>query len=205
MGAHLRVDSVGVDIDQRRVLEDVNLEVASGQSWGIAGPSGSGKSTLARVLAGILIPNRGQVRIDDIAMEDCDVWERPAFVAQDFGLIACLTAAETVSLPLQIRGVHPVDVRQRASHWLGAFGLETCAHRPVNELSGGQRQRVAIARALGVESTSVILDEPTSELDLVNRDLVLSILIDAHRAGTTLVIVSHDDDVLAQMEGVHHL
>jgi putative ABC transport system ATP-binding protein len=138
-------------------------------------------------------------------MERCDVWERPAFVAQDFGLIACLTAAETVSLPLQIRGLNPVDVRQRATLWLGAIGLESCAHRPVNELSGGQRQRVAIARALGIEATSVILDEPTSELDPVNRDLVLSILAEAHRGGTTLVIVSHDDHVLAQMEGIYHL
>src|SRR5580700_4492728 len=98
MGAHLRVDSVGVEIDRRSVLEDVNLEVASGQSWGVTGASGSGKSTLARVLAGLLIPSRGQVRIDGTPMERCDVWERPAFVAQDFGLIACLTAAETVSL-----------------------------------------------------------------------------------------------------------
>jgi putative ABC transport system ATP-binding protein len=145
------------------------------------------------------------VLLDDRPLATLEPASRPGLVPQDYGLLATLTAAETVALPLQARALEKGEIRERTSRRLRAAGLEACARRPVSRLSGGQRQRVAIARALALDAPVLILDEPTSELDSANRDLILALLADEARRGCILVVVSHDPDVLERSDVVIEL
>jgi putative ABC transport system ATP-binding protein len=202
----LRATSLGVDVDGRTLFDDVNLTVAAGQMLVITGASGSGKTTLAHTLAGIIEPDRGEVTFSGTPLSQLTAsGARPALVPQDFGLVSALTAAETVSLPLQVRSLAKDEIRERAAKSLGALGLEMCAHRTVAELSGGQRQRVAIARALIMGADVIVMDEPTAELDPDNRALVLSLLEIELTRGATLVVVSHEMDVIARADFVYEL
>jgi putative ABC transport system ATP-binding protein len=202
----LRATSVGVDVQGRTLLNDVNLLVRSGQMVVVTGHSGSGKSILAHTLAGIIEPDRGEVTRDGTPLHSNSPFSaRPALVPQDFGLVSVLTCAETVALPLQVRSLDKEEIRERVALWLGALGLEACAKRTVAELSGGQRQRVAIARALAIGANAIVLDEPTAELDPANRLLVLSLLISELERGAALVVVSHEADVIARADLVYEL
>jgi putative ABC transport system ATP-binding protein len=202
----LRATSIGIDVDGRVLLDDVNLSVGSGQMLVITGASGTGKSILALTLAGIIEPTRGGVTIGTTRLSPLSAFnERPALVTQDFGLISVLTAEETVSLPLQVRALSREEVRERTTTWLSALGLAACATRPVTELSGGQRQRVAIARALAKGADVIVMDEPTAELDPANRGLLLSLLQIELERGAVIVVVSHEADVIAQADTVIEL
>jgi putative ABC transport system ATP-binding protein len=193
----LRATSLGVDVEGQMLLHDVNLVVSSGEMLVITGPSGSGKTTLALILAGIIEPDRGEVTLAGTPLAKVrDYADRPALVTQDFGLVSVLTAVETVGLPLQSRSLERKEIRDRTTRWLSALGLEACAERPVAELSGGQRQRVAIARALAKGSGVLIMDEPTAELDPINRALFLSLLGAELVRGVAIVVVSHEADVI---------
>lgn len=202
----LRATSIGVDIGGEMLLNDVNLAVSSGTMLVVTGTSGSGKTTLAHTLVGIIEPDRGEVTLGGTPLGALkELTHRPALVAQDFGLISVLTASETVSLPLRVRSLPKEEVRVRTGEWLLALGLSSCANRPVEELSGGQRQRVAIARALAMEADVIVMDEPTAELDPTNRALLLSLLETELSRGVTLVIVSHETDVIARADIVFEL
>jgi ABC-type lipoprotein export system ATPase subunit len=202
----LRATSIGIDVDGRVLLDDVNLSVGSGQMLVITGASGTGKSILALTLAGVIEPTRGGVTIGTTRLSPLSAFnERPALVTQDFGLISVLTAEETVSLPLQVRALSREEVRERTTTWLSALGLAACATRPVTELSGGQRQRVAIARALAKGADVIVMDEPTAELDPANRGLLLSLLQIELERGAVIVVVSHEADVIAQADTVIEL
>jgi putative ABC transport system ATP-binding protein len=187
----LRAVEVGVDIDGRPIFDGVSMEAEPGSLTVITGPSGSGKSTLARVLASFRAPDRGEVVFGSPGT-------RPALVAQEEGLVAVLTAAETVALPLQAEGLPRTEIRRRWHHWLGATGLEACAGRLVDELSGGQRQRLAIARALATGASVVVMDEPTAGLDAENRNMVVALLLAEMERGAAVIVVSHDPEVLAR-------
>lgn len=202
----LRALSVGADIEGVTILDQVTLTVSSGQLLVITGASGSGKTTLAHVLAGVTEPDRGKVVLDETPLHLLkDVTTRLAFVPQDFGLVSTLTAYENVALPLQVGQQPKNEQRERSERWLKLTGLEACANRLVDELSGGQHQRVAIARALAIGASVIIMDEPTAELDHANRDLVLSLLATEREHGAAMVIVSHDDDILARADAIHEL
>jgi putative ABC transport system ATP-binding protein len=199
----LRASALGVDVEGRVLLNDVNLVVTSGEMLVITGPSGSGKTTLALALAGALEPHRGQVTLGGALLSRLKGFgERPALVTQDFGLVPVLTAFETVGLPLQARALEREEIRERTNRWLGALGLEACAGRPVAELSGGQRQRVAIARALAKASGALVMDEPTAELDPTNRALLLSLLEIELARGAAVVVVSHEADVIERADTI---
>jgi ABC-type lipoprotein export system ATPase subunit len=202
----LRAASIGVDVGGRTLFDDVNIAVTSGQFLVITGASGSGKTTLAHALAGIIEPDRGTVTFSGTPLDQLTSWsDRPALVPQDFGLVSALTAAETVSVPLQVRSLDRLEIRERAATQLRALGLEMCANRTVSELSGGQRQRVAIARALVMGADVIIMDEPTAELDPDNRALVLSLIEDELVRGATIVVVSHETDVIARADFVYEI
>jgi putative ABC transport system ATP-binding protein len=202
----LRAVSLGVDVDGRPLFNDVNFTVAAGHMLVIIGASGSGKTTLAHTIAGIVEPDRGEVTFLGTPLSQLTtLGTRPALVPQDFGLVSALTAAETVSLPLQVRALAKDEIRERAANSLRALGLEMCANRTVAELSGGQRQRVAIARALIMGADVIVMDEPTAELDPDNRALVLSLLEMELTRGAALVVVSHETDVIARADHVYEL
>ncbi|HZS24621.1 MAG TPA: ATP-binding cassette domain-containing protein [Gaiellaceae bacterium] len=200
MNAELRGIALSVSVERGVLFDGLDVTARSGHVLAITGPSGSGKTTLAHVLGGVRPPDRGVVLLDGAPLAELAPGWRPSLVPQDYGLVGTLTAAETVALPLQVQALARPEIRERTSRRLRETGLDACASRAVDELSGGQRQRVAIARALASAAPVLVLDEPTSELDAANRDIVLALLAGEARQGRILVVVSHDPDVLARSD-----
>ncbi len=187
-----------------RALDGVDLEVGGGEYLAIMGPSGSGKSTLMNILGCLDTPSAGSYELAGTAVHGLDDDQLAAirnreigFVFQTFNLLPRADAVANVSLPLLYAGVDRSERRRRAREALARVGLEDRAdHRP-NELSGGQCQRLAIARALVTGPSIVLADEPTGNLDSKTSDEIIGLFDRLSRAGTTLVLVTHEDDVAA--------
>jgi len=183
------------------VLQRVDLAVTGGESLAIMGPSGSGKSTLLNILGTLETPTSGTVTLggeDPFALEEADLAayrnRRIGFIFQEHHLLPQCTALENVLIPALAppqRAAAPVD---RARQLLGQVGLAARAdHRPA-ELSGGERQRVAIARALINDPLVLLADEPTGNLDRRTADEVADLLLELHRARSTILItVTHSE------------
>jgi putative ABC transport system ATP-binding protein len=199
-GRGLAVQGRGIVVVRtgRRVVDGVDVDVEAGRILGVTGPSGSGKSTLLAVLAGLIVPDAGTV-------DPADRAGRTGIVLQGYGLLPVLTAQENVELPLQLRGVDPAVVRERAVRALNRAGLDDAGDRLAEELSGGQRQRVAVARALVTEPDLLVADEPTAELDADTASLVLAALRAEADAGAAVVLATHDPDVAALCDTTLHL
>jgi putative ABC transport system ATP-binding protein len=185
-----------------QALEAVSLCIPAGGLVVTTGPSGSGKSTLLALLGALERPTGGQVLFHEEDLSRCSdvelarVRRRMGFVFQDFGLIPNLPVWENITYPLIPRGL---SYRQRlriARALLQRFGLEDRSGQPAGELSGGEQQRVALARAVAGEPEVLLADEPTSNLDPANRETVFGLVRELHDAGTTVVIASHDPDLL---------
>jgi putative ABC transport system ATP-binding protein len=194
----LEVRDLIVDIAGRRILDNVDLTAEPGRLISVSGPSGSGKTTLLSVAGGLLEPDSGTVRFDGEPVWTGDGDPRPdvAFILQVYGLVPILTARENVAIALRSRGVDPAESDERADRVLASLRVEDLADRLVEELSGGQMQRVAGARGLVVEAALLLADEPTSELDEVNRDHVLAELRHAADRGAAVVVATHDPAVV---------
>lgn len=181
------------------ILRDVDFEIAAGDVVAVIGASGSGKSTLLSLLAGLDTPSDGHVEIDGETISTLDEdgrarvrGDKVGFVFQNFQLLPSLTALENVMLPLELRGDADVDVPARAM--LGKVGLgERLDHYP-KQLSGGEQQRVALARAFVTRPALLFADEPTGNLDTQTGQAIIDLLFAMNQeAGTTLVLVTHDD------------
>jgi putative ABC transport system ATP-binding protein len=187
-----------------RAVDDVDLDVASGETVAVMGPSGCGKSTLLHLLGGLDRPTAGEIwlagqRVDHQTERALARLRRNAvgFVFQAFHLMDELTAVENVELPALLAGQPARAARRRASGLLDRVGLADRARFLPSALSGGQRQRVAIARALVSDPQVVLADEPTGNLDSQATVEVLRLFEDLHTAGQTLVIVTHDSRIAA--------
>jgi putative ABC transport system ATP-binding protein len=187
-----------------RAVDEVDLEVASGETLSIMGPSGCGKSTLLHLLGGLDRPSAGELwlagrRVDRFSERALAQLRRHevGFVFQAYHLMDELTAQENVELPALLAGRSPGEARRRARHLLDQVGLAERAEHLPSALSGGQRQRVAIARALANEPLLVLADEPTGNLDSAATLEVLRLFEALHDAGLTLVIVTHDERIAA--------
>jgi putative ABC transport system ATP-binding protein len=186
-------------------LRGVNLEVGEGEIVSVTGPSGCGKSTLLHCLAGILRPDAGQVtwrgqRIDSWSEAARSKLRRTEFgVLFQFGqLVAELTAAENVALPLLLAGTGRREARTAALAWLDRFGVVELADVRPGEMSGGQQQRCATARALVTEPQVLFADEPTGALDTLTGEQVLTQLVRlAREQHTTVVLVTHEPRIAA--------
>jgi putative ABC transport system ATP-binding protein len=181
------------------ILQDVSFTVNAGEAVAIVGASGSGKSTLLSLLAGLDRPSTGEVMLAGVALSGLDEdgraklrGERVGFVFQSFQLLPALTALENAMLPLELRGERRPEVAARAI--LERVGLgERLEHYP-RQLSGGEQQRVALARAFVTRPEVLFADEPTGNLDAATGDAVIDLLFELNRdAGTTLVLVTHDE------------
>jgi len=186
----LEARGISVRLGSRPVLDGLDLSARSGRSVAISGHSGSGKTTLMMVLAGLIVPDEGDVEVSGPA-------RRIGFVPQTFGLAPGLTAVENVSLPMQAAAVRiPAgEIESRSMGSLAAVGLGGTEDRLVTELSGGQRQRVAVARVLAGDPDIVIADEPTAELDADSRQRVLRLLLSVAASGSLMVLTTHDPEV----------
>jgi putative ABC transport system ATP-binding protein len=186
-------------------LRGASLRVRPGEIVAVMGPSGSGKSTLLHCLAGILVPDEGQVwfggqRLDTLSDERRSGLRRDrfGFVFQSGQLVPELTAEENVALPLLLSGTRRGPATTAARTWFGTLGLDGLEGRRSGELSGGQAQRVALARGLVADPQVLFADEPTGSLDSVTGELVMELLTAAAREhGTTVVLVTHDARVAA--------
>jgi len=180
-------------------LIDVTLHLEPGEMVAIMGPSGSGKSTLLSLAGGLDAPTTGRVLIDGVDLASLGGTElaamrrrRLGYVFQQFNLIESLTAAENVSLPLELDGVPVRAARVAAGQALERVGIESLADRFPDELSGGEQQRVAIARATVGERTFLLADEPTGALDSMTGEAVLRLLRGHADAGGSGLLVTHD-------------
>jgi ABC-type lipoprotein export system ATPase subunit len=187
-----------------RAVDGVDLDVPAGETLAVMGPSGCGKSTLLHLLGGLDRPSAGEIwlagqRIDQMSERGMAALRRDAvgFVFQAFHLMDELTAVENIELPALLAGRSPRAARRRANELLEQVGLADRARHLPSQLSGGQRQRVAIARALANSPLIVLADEPTGNLDSEATLDVLQLLESLHRAGQTVVIVTHDSRIAA--------
>ncbi len=198
--------------DAVHALRGVSLTVHAGEFVAVVGPSGCGKSTLLNLLGAIDRPSGGTVRVagtDVHRMRDADLTafrlRNVGFVFQRFYLLPVLTASENVELPLAEAGVAGPARRRRALELLSYVGLsERAGHRP-SQLSGGEQQRVAVARALANEPRLVLADEPTGELDARTGAEVIRLFERLHRDGTTVVVVTHDEELARSVQRVLHM
>ncbi len=189
-----------------RALDAVNLHVEAGERLAILGPSGSGKSTLLHVLGCLDRPSRGSYHLDgvDVASLDRDELaaarcEKVGFVFQRFHLMPRQTALENVALPMRFAGMGAGERRRRAAQLLERVGLaDRAQHRP-GELSGGQQQRVAVARALANRPQILMADEPSGNLDSHSGEEIFELLLELNREGSTLVVVTHDEELAARL------
>jgi ABC-type lipoprotein export system ATPase subunit len=194
----------GKDAALVRAVDNVDLEVAAGETVAVMGPSGCGKSTLLHLLGGLDRPSAGRLwlagqRIDEMSERGMAALRRDAvgFVFQAFHLMDELTSVENIELPALLAGRSPRAARCRALELLDQVGLADRARHLPSQLSGGQRQRVAIARALTNEPLVVLADEPTGNLDSEATLDVLRLFETLHDAGQTVVIVTHDSRIAA--------
>jgi putative ABC transport system ATP-binding protein len=177
----------------------VDLEVERNTFSAIIGPSGSGKSTLMYLVGGLDRPTAGRISVDGQTLDELDEnelarYRRRAvgFIFQSFNLVASMTALENVIFPMRFRRVTQRHRREKAMELLRLVGLANRAYHRPTELSGGQQQRVAIARALVNDPQLILADEPTGNLDSASGALVMQTLVDLHRQGRTVLMVTHD-------------
>jgi putative ABC transport system ATP-binding protein len=182
-----------------RALLEVDLTVEPGELVAVMGPSGSGKSTLLTIAGSLEEPTAGEVNVGGLPLSRLSRSQRSAlrrraigYVFQDFNLLAGLTAAENVSLPLELDGVAVRTARAAALTALGRLGLTERADRFPDDLSGGERQRVAIARAVVGERHLLLADEPSGALDSVNGEAVMRLVRETCEGGVAGVVVTHD-------------
>jgi putative ABC transport system ATP-binding protein len=198
--------------DAVHALRGVSLEVSAGEYVAIAGPSGSGKSTLLQLIGGIDSPSAGTVEILGTRLDTLTDRQltrlrltRLGFVFQRFHLLPVLTAQENVELPMAEAGVRTRERRARALELLDYVGLKQRASHRATQLSGGEMQRVAIARALANRPALLLADEPTGELDAGTGGEILSLFRRLNSDGTTLIVVTHDEQLAAEAGRVIHM
>lgn len=177
-----------------------SLTVMPGEAVAVVGPSGCGKSTMLRILAGLLSPDAGSVRMGPHVIHELPAGQLREFrlrqlglVFQDFALLDYLTVEENVLLPMRLGGFDDTASRVRASELIDHLDITQHTSRLTRELSQGERQRVAIARALAHDPRFLFADEPTASLDARRRDLVGALLLEYARSHSApLILVTHD-------------
>jgi ABC-type polar amino acid transport system ATPase subunit len=184
--------------DGHKALQDISLDIASGQTMVICGPSGSGKSTLLRCINGLEHFQQGQILVNGTSVQDkrTDIYALRAkigMVFQHFELYPHKTILENIVLaPMKVNRISRKEAERKGLEFLQRVGIFEQANKYPMDLSGGQQQRVAIARALAMEPSLMLFDEPTSALDPEMIKEVLDVMADLALAGMTMVVVTHE-------------
>ena len=194
------------------VLKGIDLDIEKGEYVAIMGPSGSGKSTLMNLIGCLDTPTSGSYILNgkDVSQmsddELADIRNKEiGFVFQTFNLLPRTTALDNVALPMVYAGYSKKDRTERAVQVLHDVGLsDRMDHRP-NQLSGGQRQRVAVGRALVNKPSIILADEPTGNLDSKTGAEIMNLLEDIHKAGNTIIVVTHEEEIAAHAQRIIRL
>jgi len=202
--AEVTIDSLVKQYGTLRALNGVSLHIAAGEWVALMGPSGSGKTTLVNILGGLDTLTSGRVGVDGVDLGPLSEQElvryraeKVGFVFQQFHLVPYLNALENVMLAQYF---HSTTDEREAAQALERMGLgDRLTHLPA-QLSGGEQQRVAIARALINQPKLILADEPTGNLDEANEQIVINLFRELHRAGRTIVMVTHDPDIARQAD-----
>lgn len=203
--------SYGQGESRIEVLKGINLEISPGETVALIGKSGSGKSTLLSLLAGLDRPDSGEILVQGQKISDMSEKELTSFrahnmgiVFQQFHLVSTLTALENVLLPLELlKRSHSLET---AKNLLESVGLSHRADHLPSEMSGGECQRVAIARALAIKPAILFADEPSGNLDEETGERVMELLFKmVVETNTTLVLVTHDQDLAKRCSRIIHL
>ena len=183
------------------VLKEIGFTIESGSWLTITGPSGSGKTTLMRLLSGIELADKGQITLGELDAMIATEEERRSFrrdfvgyIFQDFQLFDQFDVLTNVMIPL-LPYKSKVEVEKKAKEILEMVGLHHRLKHMPSQISGGEKQRTAIARALMNDPQLILCDEPTGNLDLENRNQIISILQGIHQKGVTIVLVTHDPEL----------
>ena len=190
-------------------LSDVDLDIERGDFLVIVGPSGSGKSTMMNLVGALDFASKGDIFLDEQNIEHLTEsglaqvrGKKIGFVFQTFNLIPTLTAIENIALPMIFQGVSKEERMERAEKILGQVKLTHRRTHLPNELSGGERQRVAIGRALANDPEVILADEPTGNLDTKTGLEIIKLFTDFNKKGKTIIIVTHDLDLLKYAQKV---
>ena len=197
---------------ETHALSAVHLDIKKGEYIAIAGPSGCGKSTLLSILGLLDSPTEGNYQLNGSSVAELSASQRArirnrevGFIFQSFNLIGDLTVYENVELPLTYQRMPRAERRQRVQAALEKVAMaHRMKHYPA-QLSGGQQQRVAVARAIVTEPSILLADEPTGNLDSANGEIVMEMLSDLHRSGSTICMVTHDPRYAAHAKRTIHL
>ena len=187
-------------------LNGVTMQIEDGEFCFLVGPSGSGKSTIIKMITGELKPTAGAVHVNGYSLERIRKREVPylrrtvGVVFQDFRLIANMTVYENVAFAMRVIGAREKEIKDRVAYVLDLVGLDSKGGRHPGELSGGEQQRLAIARALVNNPSTIIADEPTGNLDPARSFEIMTLLERINRLGTTLVVVTHEKDLVNQFQ-----
>ena len=190
------------------VLDNINFSVEAGTTMSIVGPSGSGKTTLLGLCAGLDRSSTGSIKLNNIKLEELSEDQRAevrnehvGFIFQNFQLMPTLTALENVMVPLELRGVK--KIKPVAMDLLDKVGLADRSHHYPAQLSGGEQQRISLARAFINKPRILFADEPTGSLDAETSEKVIDLIFGLNKeAGTTLILVTHDNDLAAKTQRI---
>jgi len=182
-----------------RAVQDLTLEVRSGEIFGLLGPNGSGKSTTIKMLLGLLYPTSGELRVMGRSPRDAVTREHLGFMPEESYLYKYLTAQETLEFYAALGGLSGPARRKRVDEMIELMGLSGARHRRVGEFSKGMARRVGFAQALIHDPDLLLLDEPTSGLDPIGCRQVKDLILDLARRGKTILVCSHH---LADMQDV---
>lgn len=186
-------------------LDNVSLDIESGDVVCLSGPSGSGKTTLLNAMGGLDTPESGEISVGGVRVDLLNKGERAdmrlnkiGFVFQAYNLIPVLTAQENIEFVMQVQGVPAQQRHEKSLAILEEVGLAGLEHRRPAQLSGGQQQRVAVARAIVSEPTLVLADEPTANLDSTNAVQLIKLFLELNqKLGITFIIATHDTRVMS--------
>lgn len=192
-------------------LNGVSCSFELGKIYAIVGRSGSGKTTLLSLLAGLDLPDSGEIRYEGASTSQLnrDQYRRGnvSVVYQAFHLFPLLNALENVMYPMELSGRKPKEAKNRARELLQMVGLPEAIEKQFPKMmSGGEQQRVAIARALASDAKVILADEPTGNLDSENGKNIIDILIRlAHEEGRCVILITHDNDIASQTDSILRL
>lgn len=199
----LQIKQLVKSFGDKKIVDDVSLEVPTGSIAVLLGASGVGKSTLLRILADLEQADAGTIMFDGkpINREAQQKEHSVGMVFQQFNLFSHKTAKQNITLPLEkVLNFSGQDAGARADELLNKFGLSELANKPVSALSGGQKQRLALARTLAMRPKIICMDEPTSALDPILTSYVAELITQLAQEGYTIVIATHDTSVLDKLD-----